>query len=259
MGASMLNTGRGKLPYMSTLQERIAELMTATGLSVGQIAEIAGVTSSAVSQWKDGPTKALKTGPATRLAEKTGFRARWIADGDGPKTSALIASENLATYGGKPIVAIGDDDSIPDGVVLIKESRVRFSGGNGHIVPHYEEIEESAPATYRRAWFTHEGMNPTKVRRFQVKGDSMAPLLFGGDTVLVNMAETDIRDGYVYALRYGDDLRVKRCYRKLDGGLILHSDNPEHRPRDEEIPASAVEHSVGIIGRVREKSGKGGL
>lgn len=85
----MLTALFSKLTYMSTLQDRISELMLATGLSVGQLAEIAGVSSSAVSQWKDGPTKALKTGPATRLAERTGYHARWIADGDGPKKSSI--------------------------------------------------------------------------------------------------------------------------------------------------------------------------
>jgi len=74
---------------MSTLQERIAEIMETTGLTVGQLAVIAEVSSSAVSQWKDGPTKALKTGPATRLADRTGFLARWIADGDGPKKASF--------------------------------------------------------------------------------------------------------------------------------------------------------------------------
>lgn len=88
----MLTALFSKLAYMSTLQDRISELMLATGLSVGQLAEIAGVSSSAVSQWKDGPTKALKTGPATRLAERTGYHARWIADGDGPKKSSASAA-----------------------------------------------------------------------------------------------------------------------------------------------------------------------
>ena len=78
----MLTDLFSKLPYMNTLQDRIAELMEVSGLSVGQLAEIAGVSSSAVSQWKDGPTKALKAGPAKRLAERTGYCARWIADVD---------------------------------------------------------------------------------------------------------------------------------------------------------------------------------
>lgn len=80
---------------MQTLQDRIAELMRSTGWTVGRIAEISGVSSSAVTQWKDGPTKTLKTAPATRLAAASGFNALWIASGDGPMLSRE-ASEALA-------------------------------------------------------------------------------------------------------------------------------------------------------------------
>lgn len=88
---------------MTTLQERIAELMQATGLTVGEMAEIAGVTSPAVSQWVSGPTKTLKTGPATKLADRTGFRAQWIANGEGPKR------ETAANDAGAPPAAARGD------------------------------------------------------------------------------------------------------------------------------------------------------
>ncbi|RYF29810.1 MAG: hypothetical protein EOO23_06575 [Comamonadaceae bacterium] len=186
------------------------------------------------------------------IAEALDVSAGWLSNGAGDAPPVQFPE-------GKAIVALHDEDPLPHDAVLIRESRVRFAGGNGHITPEYEEIEDSQPATYRRSWFTREGMNPAKVRRFQVTGHSMEPFLFDTDTVLVNMAETDVRDGKVYALRYGDELRVKRCYRKLDGSLILHSDNPDHKPRDEEISPSQVNEHITIIGRVREKAGNGGL
>ena len=61
----------------------------------------------------------------------------------------------------------------------------------------------------------------------------------------------------VYALRYGNDLRIKRLYRRLDGTLILRSDNPRYK--DEEVPPVLAEEHITIIGRVRDKSGAGGL
>lgn len=75
----------------------------------------------------------------------------------------------------------------------------------------------------------------------------------------MNLAETNIINGKVFALRYGEELRIKRVYRKLDGGLILHSDNEHFLPRDEEVPPSVVDASIAIVGRVRDKSGSGGL
>lgn len=83
--SSTLTNALGKLAYMNTLQDRIAEVMAVAGLTVGELADIAGVTSSAATQWKDGPTKTLKAAPAAKLAAKTGFRALWLSSGEGPK------------------------------------------------------------------------------------------------------------------------------------------------------------------------------
>lgn len=77
---------------MSTLKDRLTEIMDAKGLKTGEIARAAGVSSSAVSQWlgkggKDG--KIIQTikdiEAAYRLEVVTGYRAVWIAVGKGPK------------------------------------------------------------------------------------------------------------------------------------------------------------------------------
>lgn len=92
MMASTLTTVRGLIMLnMSTLDERIATLMEATGWTVGEIASIAGVTSSAVSQWlgKTGDsgkaTKSIKIEPALLLERKSGFSALWLSKGIGPQ------------------------------------------------------------------------------------------------------------------------------------------------------------------------------
>ncbi len=94
--SSTLTRIDSKIAYMSTLQDRMAELISETKLSVGEIALIAGVSSSAASQWKDGPTKSIKIVPATRISEATGFSAMWLSTGVGPKKRPVktLASEN---------------------------------------------------------------------------------------------------------------------------------------------------------------------
>lgn len=83
--------GKGFNPaYMTTLQERMVELMTATGWTVGEIARIAGVTSAAVSQWVgNGKGKQSKSigdiNAAMRLEKASGFRGLWLAKGAGAK------------------------------------------------------------------------------------------------------------------------------------------------------------------------------
>lgn len=80
--------------YMSTtLQERMVELMTATGWTVGEIARIAGVTSAAVSQWVgNGKGKQSKSignmTAALKLEKASGFSWLWLAQGKGSKLVA---------------------------------------------------------------------------------------------------------------------------------------------------------------------------
>lgn len=85
--------------YMTTtLQERMVELMTATGWTVGEIARVAGVTSAAVSQWVgNGKGKQSKSigdiNAAMRLEKASGFSGLWLAKGKGAKlaTEAKVA------------------------------------------------------------------------------------------------------------------------------------------------------------------------
>lgn len=149
------------------------------------------------------------------------------------------------------------EDPIPDGFVSIGKSKVSFSAGNGHTA-NYEFIEDGKPAIYRLDWFHSERLNPNKVRRFEVIGDSMEPWTFSGESVLVNLAENDINsiiDGDVYAIRYDNELKLKRLYRRLDGSLTLKSYNPDYK--DEDVPANLVHEHISIIGRVRDRTGKG--
>lgn len=159
---------------------------------------------------------------------------------------------------GTPVGALDDEDQLSDEYIQIRETEVRFAAGNGRQA-HFDEVSESVPRTYRRSWFMQEGINPEQARCFKVHGESMEPFLYDGDTVLVNLSEREIINGKVYAIRYGDELRIKRVYRKIDGGLVLHSDNPTFLPRDEDVPPAVVQEHIGIIGRVRDKSGTGGL
>jgi phage repressor protein C with HTH and peptisase S24 domain len=173
---------------------------------------------------------------------------------------AAVAKNAASTViaAGRPVRVLDDDEDAGEGYVRIPEHEVSFGAGPGRLA-HINEIVDSVPATYRLEWFRQMGISPSSAKRFKVHGDSMEPLLFDGDSVLVNLQETNVLNGKVYALRYGDELRIKRVYRRLDGSLILRSDNPDHLPRDEEIPPEVAAEQISIIGRVRDKAGSGGL
>ncbi len=219
----------------------------ALGLTEQQFADRLGVSRGAVQQWE----KENGTAPARKKQPE-------VAALLGITVSQLMTDDQPNAFGGLPVVAIGDEDHLGNEYIQIRETEVRFAAGNGRVAS-FDELADSVPATYRREWFIKEGFKPENAKRFKVHGDSMEPFLYDSDTVLVNLAETSVVNGKVYALRYGDELRIKRVYKKIDGGLILHSDNPDFLPRDEEISPDHVQEYITIIGRVRDKSGTGGL
>jgi len=155
--------------YMSTLQERIAELMDETGWSVGQMAEIAGVSSSAATQWKDGPTMSIKLEPAVRLSAKCGYSALWIATGKGPKKAVIPPGDGILEpeFAGAPrpprqVPVVGTAKLGSDG--FYEEMSPVVGAGDGHI-----EIATEDPNAYG----------------LRVRGQSMFPAIRDGWYVLV--------------------------------------------------------------------------
>ncbi len=209
--------------------ESQADFVTKTGENQGEISALL-------------KTKSFGEKKARKIESECGLPTGWL--------DAPASIENTT------VIALHPDDPLPDDMVSVPESRIEFSAGNGRTAS-YELVEDEEPATYRRSWFQKHGMNPTKVRRFRVSGDSMEPAIYARDTILVNTEETNIIDGKTYAIRYGDELRVKKLYRRIDGTIILRSVNPEYK--DEEIPAELAEEHISVIGRVRESSGTGGF
>lgn len=205
-----------------------------------------------VSQWISEERPKPIGGRLARAIEEAigwdvGVMDRWgSAPISGP--AEKLSSSNVWAY--DPDSGVGDEE------VLIKESRIKFSGGPG-TKPTYELVEESEPASYRRSWFQKERLKPARCIRYRVTNDSQEPFLFSGDVILVNLDETSVVDGKTYAIRYGEDLRVKKLRKRVDG-LILESWNDRAYPPELLSPVQVEEH-ITIIGRVRDKSGRGGL
>lgn len=215
--------------------------------SAAKLAEAAATSPAYISQIrnkapdsKTGKAKMMGDDMARRIEAAIGEASGWL---DTPHSTGSVSAYDV-------------EDGVPDDMVLVKESRVEFSAGPGKQAS-FELVEDSIPASYRRDWFQKEGMNPDKVKRFRVAGRSMEPYLFAQDTILVNTGETNIVDGKLYAIRYGDELRVKYLSRRLDGTLILRSVNADYK--DEEVPPELVQEHIDVIGRVRDRSGRGGL
>lgn len=196
----------------------------------------------------------------TRISDAFGIEPIWF-DTPYPFTDEDLAKgiaipDVVIPWKKNNIRAIDPDDAPDPDIIYVPESRIEFAAGNGRTAI-YELVEDAEPATYRRSWFQKHGLKPERVRRFRVSGDSQEPFLFDGDTVLVNLDETNIVDSKLYAIRYDNDLRIKFLFKKLDGALILRSQNPSYP--DEEVSADLANEHIAVVGRVRDISGTGGL
>lgn len=244
---------------MNTLKERIEYVLEANSWGIVDVAKAAGVSTSAVSQWLGRGNKTTHSigdiEAAARLGAQTGLSPLWLAKGVGDM-HATTSANALAIAGARHVSAWNDDSELPDGLMSIPVTRITFKGGNGKEFDYSLDEQEDA-VVYKRSFFHKTKTNPSRCKRFKVTGDSMEGTLFDGDSVLVDMGEQAVIDGRVYAIRYGNELRVKRLYKKLDGSLTLKSDNANYG--EETIPPDLVAEHITIIGRVIDRSGAGGL
>lgn len=118
---------------------------------------------------------------------------------------------------------------------------------------------------FRRDWLARLGVPERTARLARIRGDSMEPLLRGGDVVLIDTARTTVParspaglarirrnpELALYAVRRGPDLFVKRVERTDWKGVVLLSENWAGNP-PEFVPEAEFESGhAAILGQVR--------
>ena len=90
--------------------------------------------------------------------------------------------------------------------------------------------------------------DPKYLVLIEARGDSMEPTIRDGSILTVDLTpDQPLQSASLYVIRVDDDLMVKRLERRLDGGLIVHSDNPRYAP---ETVARAQLGQLQILGQV---------
>ncbi|WP_289639977.1 XRE family transcriptional regulator [Turicimonas muris] len=230
------------------------------GKNVKLIRELRGLTQIELSERTGG---VASQAAISALEKRDSSRTQYLnvlAKALNVSTSLLLKADlKPSEVEGEGIEAWEEEDKeIDDAFVEIPEFELCVSAGcgfsNGTDADIYREIEQAPKVRYRLDFFTSRGINSSYCKRFKVDGDSMEPLLFDGDRILVNTADSlRIKDGAVYAINYNGELKVKRLQRKMNGSILLMSENKAYPP--EEISSDAIEEGrFFIIGKVLEKS-----
>lgn len=177
--------------------------------------------------------------------------SNWLNKGAMPSWDNLEKCAALAQMTVQELL-FGSSNNDEETYVRIPEYDINFSAGPGSIL--FEETDAITTVSYREDWFIKEQLDPKQCVRAKIQGTSMQGVLWHGDTVLINRAEVSVTDGKIYALRIGNELYIKRLQKIPGGTLKLQSENPDY---DDVIVNENDE--VEIIGRIRDKAGRGGL
>lgn len=105
---------------------------------------------------------------------------------------------------------------------------------------------------FRADWMGAEHVSERQSVLMDVRGDSMEPLLKNGDTLLIDQSDTDIKDGRIYVVTLGDELRVKRIQKTMRG-YILRSENSYYADitiEGEDLTAFRVHGRVRWVGKI---------
>ena len=79
---------------------------------------------------------------------------------------------------------------------------------------------------FRADWYQSRRLKPDNLLALRVSGASMEPNLYDGDVVVMNRADTELKDGEVFVFNLDGEVVIKRAVR--DGGQWwLDSDNPD--------------------------------
>ena len=222
--------------------------------SPADFAEKVGVTVRALNNYLAG--RMPKAEVRKKICAAYGITPMWLFQGRGPMQARDKTADTSAASCGQPAVTAGrgEDEAAdvsvvaPDGVqtIYVPKVEARLSAGTGSL-----EVSDNIKGYFgfRSDWLHRKGC-PSQMVLMSITGDSMRPTLENGDLALVNLAQTDVVSGGIYAVGVDESVLVKRLD-KRPGKIVLVSDNRDaYAPQELDMTDEIVRESLRVIGRV---------
>lgn len=250
---------------LSSLGDRLRFARKKAGLTQKALAQKAGMSQSSVSELENGeyPTSSY----TAQLADATGVRALWLAEGKGPmhldeRTQDRTSSseiglqppsntQNANTGAESAVMGAPEQHLAPihSDAVIVKVFDARASMGLGLAQPEHDTVVDHIRLT--KGWVrTHLPTisGPDSLAVISAYGDSMSPTFADGDILLVDRGVHDIKVDAVYVLALNNELYIKRIQRRItDGAVIIKSDNPLYDPV---VVENGERDGLRVLGRV---------
>lgn len=223
---------------MTTFTERLNSALKQSGMSQHQLAEKVKISQPAIQKLLSGKSNTSRK--IVEIANALNVDLLWLTKGVG-KSKLTKNSANATMLG----VIEEWDSKTPldeDEVEVPFYKDVRLSAGNGFA----DDIEDYNGYKLRlsRSTMRKYGIDKDCAVCLTVYGDSMEPVFRDGSTVGINQADTNIRDGKIYAINHDGLLRIKILERLPGNQVKIRSYNSDYD--DETVSLD----DITILGRV---------
>lgn len=201
-----------------SLKERLKESRRKAKKTQAEIAEAVGITQPAYQALESG--KNQKSSYLPMIANILGVDPLWLTTGSSPDSFELSEISD-------PVIVT---DDLKNQFVWIDVVEASFSCGTGESIEfHFDAINGKIP--FPPAFLKDRNVTEQTMKIIKAKGDSMADFIKDGDMVGINLAQTDVIDGEIYAVYFAGEGMIKQVFKEADGSLILHSLNEKYRDK----------------------------
>ena len=229
------------------------------------VAARSGVPASSLGAYMQGKRE-LRLTTAIRLARACGVTLEWLATGkeqlQGHEPATVeIRQEGQLVHRGRlhrlmpPISTLDQEsdqqfDTLEVSFIPIPRYEVKASAGSGIEVVEQRRVGDVAlKEDFLRRVIDRQHDHLVSI---EASGDSMDPTIRDGDLLVVDTSVRVIESSRVYVLDVDGHLLVKRVQRRLDGSLLIKSDNPKY---ETETLHPSERNPLRVIGEVVYQAG----
>lgn len=241
----------------------VKRMREAADLAGGQmiLAEKTGISERTINSYATGGSDPSRTRLVT-IAEAAGLYPGWLASGQGPKfldgdqtrnekesplhiatplVGTLPPGPSFVDFAGNEVSidAEGPDPGLFDYVPMV-ETQLSAGGGCFVLSEHVEGYY-----AFRKSWLLRIASSVKSLVLMRVQGRSMDPTIQDGDTVMIDTGRQAIKEGLLYALRFGSTVMIKRLSFRPGGRILVISDN-----RQEYDPFETDLSELHVIGQI---------
>jgi phage repressor protein C with HTH and peptisase S24 domain len=230
-----------------SLSERIKVAMQTAGVNQVELARACGVAPPSVHGWLSGKSKFLRGENLLKAARALRVSQDWLATGKGsmipevgmpaPAQASPFIQDGDGLADARPVRAGDRSDSI-----AVPRVKLRLRAG----VSNYEtepDLSDDGHELIPASLITELQLNPKNLLAVTVRGESMEPMLFEDDVVIIDKSDTKPISREVYAVNVEGESCVKQLIYR-GGQWYLHSLHSDHGP------VNVKSAQVSIVGRV---------